>query len=398
MAQAERHRWLAGAPRLLLLGLALLATPADAADDAPLTVLSWGGAYERAQRAALFEPYTASTGRRIEVAQYDGGLAGLRRAAAAGEVPWDVIDMTRSEAMAACEEGLLRPLSPSLLAPAPDGTPAERDFLPGSLGRCAITHTVFATVVAYRRDAFPGQRPTSIADLFDQRRFPGPRALQRTPAVNLEWALLSYRVPREELYGLLSTPRGLRLALERLGELDEIRWWEAGDTPPRLLAEGEVVMASGYNGRFFDAMVNRGAPIEILWDAQVQEHETWVIPRGNPHPEAARDFIRFATSTERLAELARHIPYGPARRSAAVRVTTHPGSGVDMRLHIPTHPLNAERALVKDEAWYARTLGRINDYFGDWLATREEEPAGSAPSPREIPTIRENNTPCRRDT
>ncbi|WP_244272180.1 extracellular solute-binding protein [Halomonas aestuarii] len=334
-------------------------------------MLSWGGAYERAQQAALFAPYTAATGRPVAVEQYDGGLDELRRAVADGEVPWDLIDMTRSEAMAACEQGLLEPLSSSLLAPAPDGTPAEEDFLPDAFGRCAITHSVFATVVAYRTDAFPGRRPTVIGDLFDQRRFPGPRALQDTPAVNLEWALLSYRVPLEELYRLLSTRRGLDLALERLDELEEIQWWEAGDTPPRLLAEGKVVMASGYNGRFFDAMVNRGAPIAILWDGQVQEHETWVIPRGSPHPEAAREFLRFATTTERLADLARHIPYGPARRSAAVRVTTHAETGVDMRLHIPTHPLNAERALVKDETWYARTLARIQALFRDWRKSRE---------------------------
>jgi putative spermidine/putrescine transport system substrate-binding protein len=351
----------------------LLAAPAGEASDDPLTVLSWGGAYERAQQAALFAPYTAATGRPVAMRQYDGGLDELRRAVADGEVPWDLIDMTRSEAMAACEEGLLEPLSPSLLAPAPDGTPAEEDFLPGAIGRCAITHSVFATVVAYRTDAFPGRRPTVIGDLFDQQRFPGPRALQDTPAVNLEWALLSYRVPLEELYRLLSTPRGLDLALQRLDELEEIHWWEAGDTPPRLLAEGKVVMASGYNGRFFDAMVNRGAPIAILWDGQVQEHETWVIPRGSPHPVAAREFLRFATTTERLADLARHIPYGPARRSAAAGVTTHAETGVDMRLHIPTHPLNAERALVKDEGWYARILARLRARFRDWRAAQEAE-------------------------
>ncbi|MDR9439766.1 MAG: extracellular solute-binding protein [Halomonas sp.] len=364
----DSSRWLASA-----LWLALLASVPGQADDDALTVLSWGGAYERAQQVALFAPYTAATGMPIEVAQYDGGLEDLRRAVAKGEVPWDLIDMTRSEAMAACAERLLEPLSSALLAPAPDGTPPEQDFLPDSFGRCAITHSIFATVVAYRHDAFPGTRPDGIADLFDQQRFPGPRALQRTPAVNLEWALLSYRVPHEELYDLLSTRRGLDLALGRLATLEEIHWWEAGDTPVRLLTEGEVVMASGYNGRFFDAMINRGAPIEILWDGQVQEHETWAIPRGAPNPQAARAFLRFATTTERLADLSRHIPYGPARRSAAVRVTTHPDSGVDMRLHIPTHPLNAERALAKDEAWYAHSLGRIHDYFRAWLTKREEE-------------------------
>lgn len=368
---------------ILALGLMLVGLPgcaATPADDA-LVVLSWGGAYERAQREALFDPFTAKTGREVEVHQYDGGLAGLRRAVADGEVPWDVIDMTRSDAMAACEAGLLAPLPAGLAAPAPDGTPPAQDFLPGAIDRCALTHTVFATVVAYRRDAFPGRRPTAIADLFDQQRFPGPRALQRTPAVNLEWALRSYRVPREELYRLLSTPRGLRLALARLAELETIHWWEAGDTPARLLAEGQVVMASGYNGRFFDAMHREGAPIEILWDGQVQEHEAWAIPRGAAHPEAAREFIRFATTTERLAELARRIPYGPARRSAALQVTTHPESGLDMRLHIPTHPLNAAGAIVKDEAWYARTRSRLEDYFEAWLDSDGCHLSVNAPCP-----------------
>ncbi|MFO7648623.1 extracellular solute-binding protein [Halomonas sp. 3H] len=364
----------------LLAALLMMVALGPAAVAEPLRVLSWGGAYERAQRDALFAPFTERTGIAIEVDRYDGGLAGLRRAVTAGEAPWDVIDMTRSQAMAACREGLLQPLPHGLPAPAPDGTPAERDFLPGAIGDCALTHSLFATVVAYRPDAFPGQRPTRIADLFDQQRFPGPRALQLTPAVNLEWALLSYGVPREELYRLLSTPRGLRLALERLGELEETRWWEAGDEPPRLLSQGEVVMASGYNGRFFDAMVNQGAAIEILWDGQVQEHETWAIPRHARDPETARAFIRFATTTERLADLARHIPYGPARHSAAMRVSTHPPSGVDMRLHIPTHPLNATRAIEKDETWYARTLARMDEYFDDWLKGQPSESDGdSAP-------------------
>lgn len=358
-----------GSRRLAALLLLLAWIPGALAG--PLRVLSWGGAYERAQQEALFTPFSESSGTPVEVQRYAGGLAELRRAVEAREVPWDVIDMTRSQAMAACDEGLLQPLSPDLAAPAPDGTPAEQDFLPGAIGDCALTHTLFATVVAYRSDAFPGRRPTRIADLFDQRRFPGPRALQRTPAVNLEWALLATGVPHEELYRLLSTPRGLGLALERLDALEEIHWWEDGETPVRLLTEGEVVMASGYNGRFFDAMISRGAPIEILWDGQVQEHETWVIPRHADNPDTAREFIRFATSTERLVALARRIPYGPARASAAVRVGSHPQSGVDMRLHIPTHPLNAERAITKDETWYARTLTRMDDYFAEWLSARQ---------------------------
>nr|WP_300311842.1 extracellular solute-binding protein [Halomonas sp.] len=344
-----------------------------------LVVLSWGGAYERAQRRALFEPFTAATDIPVRVLQYDGGIGGLRQAVAEGRVPWDVIDMTRSQAKEACGENLLQPLSWSLLAPAPDGSPAQRDFIEGALGRCAITHSIFATVVAYRRDAFPGYRPTRIEDLFDQQRFPGPRALQRTPAVNLEWALLSYGVPRQELYQLLSTQRGLSLALQRIAELEDLQWWEAGDTPVRLLAEQKVVMASGYNGRFFDAIVNRGLPIEILWDGQVQEHETWVIPQHAPHPDMARAFIRFVATSQRQVALAQLIPYGPSRHSATLQIGSDSDSGVDMRLHIPTYPLNAERAITQDDDWYANTYRRISEYFHAALLDGEEQSSIDSP-------------------
>lgn len=352
-----------------------VAMPLAAEDQQPeeLVVLSWGGTYERAQQRALFAPFTEETGIAVRVMEYDGGIDELREAVASGDVAWDLIDMARSQAKAACEETLLEPLSPEILAPAPDGTPAERDFVDGSLGRCWFTHSIFATVVAYRRDAFPGHRPTEIADLFDQQRFPGPRVLQRRPAANMEWALLSYGVPREELYRLLSTRRGLSLALDRIAAIDDLHWWEDGETPVRMLADNEVVMASGYNGRFFSAMVEQDLPIEILWDGQIQQHEVWAVPRHAPNSEAAREFIRFATATEQQAALANLIPYGPSRQSATLQVSTHPEHGVDMRLHIPTHPLNAERAVSLDDEWYAGTYERVGEYFREALLKESSE-------------------------
>ncbi|NIR27769.1 MAG: ABC transporter substrate-binding protein [Gammaproteobacteria bacterium] len=356
-----------------LAALLIAATAAQADSGAPeLTVVSWGGAYEAAQCEAWFQPFTERTGIPVRVERYDGGLEGLREQVASGDVRWDLMDMTMSDTLAACREGLLMPLDHGRWPPAPDGTPAERDFIDGAFTRCGVTHTIYATVIAFDRRAFPGVRPDSVEALFDTERFPGRRALQRTPAANLEWALLSYGVPRQEVYDLLSTERGLKLAFERLSRIaGDIVWWQEGSQAPDLLAEGEVSMASGYNGRFFHAAVTEGAPIEIIWDGQIQERETWAIPRGAPHREAAVQFIRFATTSERLAELARRIPYGPARRSATRRVSTHIGTGIDMRPHLPTHPINARYAVRKDVDWYARTYHRIRDRFRRWLGARD---------------------------
>jgi putative spermidine/putrescine transport system substrate-binding protein len=190
-----------------------------------ITIVTWAGPYERSQIKAYFEPFTAKTGIQINIERYAGGITELRRQVETGNVTWDLVDMTMADNRAACKQGLLEPIDHSILAPAMDGTPAKEDFIDGALTRCGVTQIVDAMVMAYNRDAFPGQRPSRMADLFDIERFPGQRALQKTPEANLEWALLSYGVPREDLYHLLSTERGLSLAFKRLDSIRQHISW-----------------------------------------------------------------------------------------------------------------------------------------------------------------------------
>ena len=340
----------------------------DRATGRAITIVSWGGSYERSQVKAYFEPFTKKTGIRIDVEKYDGGLAELRRQAARRDDAWDLMDMTMADNRAACRQGLLEPIDHSLLLPAPDGTPAFEDFIDGALTECGIGQIVYAVVAAYNRDAFPGERPARMRDIFDIRRFPGKRALQRSPEANLEWALASYGVPREDLYQLLSTGRGLRLAFERLDSIrDHTVWWTDTGQPVELLTTGKAVIASHYNGRLFDAATVHGHPIEIIWDAQVYELGAWGIPKGTPRLDEVLEFVRFATGTRPLAEQARYIPYGPARESSMKLVTTHAETGVDMRPHLPTSPVNFRTAILKDTEWYASLYDRIEARFDAWL-------------------------------
>ncbi|RFF28859.1 extracellular solute-binding protein [Wenzhouxiangella sp. 15181] len=351
---------------LIYLLLAGVAAAPLAAEEDPLVIATWGGAYERVQREVLFEPFEAETGIAVETVPYNGGTDILE------QVP-DLVDMAMSESLAACAANRLQSIDDLELPPGSDGTPAREDFIGGARHHCAITHTVYATVIAYDNQAFSGQRPGRVADLFDTETFPGKRALRKTPADNMEWALLASGVPRQELYNLLSTPRGLELAFRRLKAIrDSIIWWEAGDEPVDLLESGEAVMASGYNGRFFNAQLDPDSSIEIIWDGQVQEYQTWVIPADAGRPEAARQFIRFSTQTEPLVELAERLAYGPARHSAEAQIRRHPDTGIDMRPHIPTHAYNSANAVAKDIVWYAHTLDRIRQRFDEWLENGED--------------------------
>ena len=341
-----------------------LSLAAVAARAETLVVATWGGAYEAAQRAAIFAPFEAETGVTVETVRYDGGVDPLRAGALAGA---DVVDMIRADARVACAEGLIAPFDPAILAPAPDGTPAAADFEPGAAGPCWIAHLVFATVLAFDDRAFPGAKPETVADFFDLERFPGRRALRDAPVGLLEWALRSYGAPRSQLYDLLSTERGLRLAFRRLERLrGEIVWWTGGEEAAELLARGEVAMASGYNGRFFDARLRDGAPISVIWDTALVERNVWAVPAEGADAALAARFIRFATAPGRMAALAARMPYGPTRGSAEARVGLHAEAGVPMRAHLPVGPRRDAETLDKDDAWYAATEALRRRAFRAW--------------------------------
>ena len=352
-----------------LLLLVLLFRPLAAAAAEPLTIATWGGAYERSQRAAYFDPFAAASGVPVDTAAYAGGVAPLRaQVEQAGGPDWDLVDMAMADHRQACDAGLLERFDRTSLAAAPDGTPAADDFIAGSFTRCGVAHNVFSLVYAFDKRAFPGAQPWRIEHLFDRERFPGVRGFHKRPDGLLEWALISYGVPPADLYNLLSTERGMKLAFRRLDRIrDDIVWWSDPGEAVALLRRGDVSFAMGYNGRFFDAAVVRGAPIEIVWDAQVYELETWGIPRGADRPELAERFIRFATRTESQVALTRYIAYGPTRASATRRVGRHASANVQMRPHMPTNPLHMSRAIEKDVDWYARTRERLDERFDAWL-------------------------------
>ena len=94
------------------------------------------------------------------------------------------------------EEGLLEPTQCVMLAPASDGTPAEDDFLEDATTECGVGASVYSTVYAYDEARSSGEKPTTVADLFDTARFPGRRGMRRSPQVNLEFALMGVQGKR----------------------------------------------------------------------------------------------------------------------------------------------------------------------------------------------------------
>ncbi len=351
------------------------AAGAVAAEDMAkeMTIVSWGGAYSKSQLNAYHTPYSEKTGVTIINDESSAeAVAKIRAMNEAGNVTWDVVDVVASDAMRLCDEGLAEELDhDAVLAAAPDGTSATEDFGDLLVSDCFVPQIVYSTTFGYRTDLVGDTAPTTVCDIFDTTKYPGKRSLQKRPIDNVEWALYCDGVAKDELYDVLGTPEGVDRALAKLDTIkDDVVWWTAGAETPQLLADGEVVMGSTYNGRLFSAIAEQNQPIGMLWDMQSFDLDGWIIPAGlSPERKArALDYLHFATDTQRLADQAKYISYGPARKSSAPLVGKHEELGIDMAPHMPTDPANASNVHIYDYEWWADNRDDLDAKFQAWLA------------------------------
>ncbi|SMO94528.1 ABC transporter substrate-binding protein [Paracoccus laeviglucosivorans] len=356
--------------KTVVIGLAMTLS-ATAAMAEEINVMSWGGAYGRSQVEAYYKPFTAQTGIKVVGLDSDNPAIPLKAQVEAGNVLVNVADVEYADAIRLCDEGLLEPINPAMLPPAPDGTPATEDFLPQGLSDCAVGSIVFSTIVAYDRTKYPDLKPQTLADFFDTQKFPGKRGIKKVPKAVLEMALMGDGVPADQVYALLATPEGVDRAFAKLDRIKkDIVWWEAGAQPPQLLADGEVAMTMAYNGRIFGAAVTEGKPFEILWDGQVYEYNLFVIPRGAQKQQQALEFIKFATDTQRLADQAKWISYGPARKSSAKLVGLYEDGKTEMAPHMPTNPANMSNALSSSYEFWIDHESELAERFSSWLSLK----------------------------
>jgi putative spermidine/putrescine transport system substrate-binding protein len=341
----------------------LFAATAAAQAETALTIVSWGGAYTKSQLEAYHKPFTKNTGIKINSEDYNGGLAEVKAQVEAGNVTWNAVDVELSDAVRACDEGLAEVIDTSILPPAPDGTSAMDDFIENTVTECAVGTIVWSTVYAYDDTKYPGDKPKTMADFFDVKKFPGKRGMRKNAKPNLEFALVADGVPVDEVYETLSTDEGVARAFKVLDQIkDDVLWWEAGAQPPQMLADGEVAMSTAYNGRLFNAIAVEKKPFVIVWDGQIWDLDLWIVPKGAPNMKETLEFIKFSTDTQRLADQSKWISYGPVRKSSFPLITD------EMKPHMPTSPDNFKNALQNDFEWWADHQDEMNEKFNAWLA------------------------------
>ena len=345
------------------------ATPAPVpASGGTLRIATWAGAYGQAQKLAVFDPFAKDTGTTVDAsaAVGDAGVSGNT---------WDVADLSAATADELCDKGALEAIDPAMLKAAPDGTAAAADFLPGGLGKCAVGSLAWSSVILFmgdNKDAKTGKPfavPKSLKDFFDVVHVPGKRGLPRDPRYVLELALMADGVAPDDVYKQLATSDGARRALRSLASIrSQIVWSNDAQQAIAMLKDHTVAMTMAYSGRAFMEIATGTKPIRILWDGQVYDVDVWAVSKTATNKYDAMKFVAYASGSDRLADTARQLPYGPMRRSAVALVGNHAILGTDLKPFLPTSPDNLATALRFDGTFWKGHQVELAAALEDWIA------------------------------
>lgn len=270
-----------------------------------LTITSFGGSFQEAQRKAHFDPFAKETGIEVLEDEWHGEMAKLRAMVQSGNVTWDVVDISDGQLPLACDEGLVERLDPAMFG-------GKENFVEGTIHPCGMGAILASIVIGYNAESFAGEKPSKLEDFWDVKRFPGPRAMKKWPKHNLEFALLADGVSPDQIYEVLGTEEGVARAFRKLDEIKpHIKvWFTSWAQPGQLLADGEVVMSVGTNGRL--AVAARSTPqIEYFWDRQGYGLDLWAIVSGAKNKENAIKFIQYASKPQNAARITNYILYAP---------------------------------------------------------------------------------------
>jgi putative spermidine/putrescine transport system substrate-binding protein len=317
-----------------------------------ITICSFGGSFQEAQRKAYFIPFEELTGIKINEATYSGEYSKIKEMVMTENVLWDVVDVERPVLERGSREGIFELIDYSLID--------TSNFIKEAIHPYGVGTDFFSTVIAFNENHFPNEsvRPKSWKDFWDVDKFPGARSLRKNPRGTLEIALMADGVPPNQLYPL-DVDRAFR-------SLDKIKkhikkWWTNGNEPIQLLSDGEVVMAATWSGRIWTARKFDNPPIMFTWNEGITDPESWVIPKHSRNVELAMQFISFASQAERQANFTKYAAYGPTNKDSFKYIDKE--SSKDL----PTYHENFIKQVVLNKEWWDKNEEYIVERWNDWL-------------------------------
>jgi putative spermidine/putrescine transport system substrate-binding protein len=321
-----------------------------------VVVASLGGAWEDAQRVAIFEPFQKETGIELKIVSYMGPSQ-VRAQQKSGNVEWDMLILSKGALLALHKENMLEKIDYDRIAKE-DLAAIRPHSLIHPYGVPTVT---FTRGICFNTKYVPmGKHPTSWAAFWDANKFPQPRSLgafhgSLTP--DLEFALLADGVPMDKIY-----PIDLERALRSLSRIRPhvAKFYTTPAMAPQMLNDGEVAIASSYFNRIGDLM-QKGAPVAFEWNQALLLNNLWSILKGAKNYDNAMRLIAYASTPRPQAAFAIQTLTGPTNARAFDFVPA------DRARLLPSAPDNIGKQLIYDDDFWAEHRADIQRRWDRWI-------------------------------
>ncbi|MCF4166309.1 extracellular solute-binding protein [Zavarzinia compransoris] len=321
-------------------GASLGGRKALAADE--ITISNFGGDAIKAYTDAWTAPFTADTGVNVAI-DGAGPLPGnIKKMVDEKNVIWDVSD---GDAFYGLQLGpdYLEPIDYSVVDPA--------GFFDWNKYPLSAGNYVYSYVLAYDKTKLP-EAPTSWADLFDLKKFPGKRTLWKWFMGMPEIFMLAAGKAPEDVY-----PIDMKLVVEMVKSLgDNLVLWDSGASSQQLFLDGEVVMGNIWNTRCSVLERDTEGRVTWTWNQQIVSPGAWCIPKGGKKLDIAQKFIASTQDPKRQITLLDALGNGPANPAALPLLTEE-----QKRIN-PTSHLDV--GVIRNEQWYAENY---DNELNTWL-------------------------------
>ena len=321
-----------------------------------LTLVSWGGKMQEANRKAHWGPATEALGIDYVEDTLSNGYADIKVQVEAGAVTWDIVQGGAGEAMRGGADGNVEPIDYSVIDVTHVPENLRNDYCVGML--------TYSTMMAYNTDTYGNNGPKTWADFWDVDKFPGARSMRARPAGNLEFALIADGVPMDKVYDVLSSDGGIERALDKMREIvpHVAVWWSSGAHHAQLMKDGEVDMSTGWNGRFSGA-IDDGANAALNFNQGQIAFDCYYVPKGAPNKDMAMKLIGEMTKPIYQANLTKYIAYGPTNMEAFEIGVITP----EVAASLPSSPANAKIQFVSDAEWWREHGARAEEMFDEMM-------------------------------
>ena len=333
---------------------ALVSVALGASAQHDLTIVSWGGAYQDGQKEVFFKPYNAA-GTKLIDESWDGGIGVLRTKIKGGNNNWDVVQVEADELEIGCDEGLYEKMDFAKIG-------GQGRYLPGTTHPCGVGAIIYNLVLAYDGDKLK-TAPTGWGDFFDSKKFPGKRAIRNGAKWNLEVALIADGVPAKDVYTVLRSPDGVDRAFRKLDTIKpDLVFWKSGAQPPQMLAAGDVVMTTAYNGRITAANEKDKKNFKMVWKDTPWTMDSWVIMKGTPNKAGAEKLVEYLGRPDNQAKLPKYVRYGVTAKDAKVDPS--------LMDELPTNPAIHNQAFKEDPKFWIDNGDKIAERWTRWAGTK----------------------------